>query len=216
MHSPALEERFVSLDYRLHVFHSPQFRSVVDEAIAFFNETPVHRLPPPGSFAGTGVYALYYLGTFELYAAIARLNREAQSRPIYVGKAVPPGWRTARLQETEASIIHRRLQEHARSIQQATNLEIGDFRCRFMILGGIESDLIVPVEAALIRKYSPLWNSVIDGFGNHDPGSGRYNQAKSEWDVLHPGRPWAEKLTGKPPDLDEVIGRVRESLGGVS
>jgi hypothetical protein len=46
----------MGFDYRLHVFHSPQFQSVVDEAIEFFNNTPVHRLPPPDTFAGTGVY----------------------------------------------------------------------------------------------------------------------------------------------------------------
>ena len=203
----------MSFDYHLHVFHSPRFQSVVDEAIEFFNETPVHKLPPLVSFVGTGVYALYYL---DLYARIASLNLETQSQPIYVGKAVPPGWRTARSQETDAPGLYRRLQEHSRGIQQATNLEIDGFRCRFMILGGIESDLVVPVEAELIRRCSPLWNSVIDGFGNHDPGSGRYNQAKSEWDVLHPGRRWAERLTGESPRLEEVIDKAQQSLSGIS
>ncbi len=203
-------------EYHLHVFHSPRFQSVVDEAIKFFNESPVHRLPPPVRFVGAGVYALYYVGSFNLYTRIVRLNLESESQPIYVGKAVPPGWRTSRSQEKDAKVLYRRLQEHSRSIQQAANLAIGDFRCRFMILGGIESDLVVPVEAELIRRYSPLWNSVIDGFGNHDPGSGRYSQAKSEWDVLHPGRPWAEKLTGESPRLDEVVRKVQQSLSGLS
>jgi hypothetical protein len=206
----------VSFDYRLHIFHSPRFQSVVDEAMEFFNKTPVHELPPPVSFAGTGVYALYYLGSFDWYARIAHRNQETPSQPIYVGKAVPPGWRTARSQETDAPVLYRRLQEHSRSIQQATNLETAHFQYRFMILGGIESDLIVPVEAELIRRHVPLWNSVIDGFGNHDPGSGRYNQAKSEWDVLHPGRPWAERLTGESPHREEIIAKVGQSLGGIS
>lgn len=206
----------MSFDYRLHVFHSPRFQSVVSEAIEFFNGTPAHKLLPPVNFIGTGVYALYYLGNFDLYARIASLNQDIQGPPIYVGKAVPPGWRTARSQETDAPVLYRRLREHSRSIQQATNLEIDGFRCRFMILGGIESDLVVPVEAELIRRYSPLWNSVIDGFGNHDPGSGRYNQAKSEWDVLHPGRPWVERLTGEPPRLEKVVDQVQQSLSGIS
>ncbi len=205
----------MSFDYRLHVFHSPRFQSVVDEAIEFFNETPVRKMPPTVSFVGTGVYALYYLGSFELYARISRLNRETQSQPIYVGKAVPPGWRTARSQETDAPVLYRRLQEHSRSIRQANNLEIDGFLCRFVILGGIESDLVVPVEAELIRRYSPLWNSVIDGFGNHDPGRGRYNQAKSEWDVLHPGRPWADRLTGEQPQLEEVVAKIKQALGRI-
>jgi hypothetical protein len=49
--------------------------------------------------------------------------------------------------------------------------------------------------------FSPLWNRKIDGFGNHDPGSGRYNQQRSPWDVIHPGRPWAAKL--QPPSASE-------------
>jgi len=205
----------VSFDYRLHIFHSPRFQSVGDEAIEFFNETPIHELPTPVSFVGTGVYALYYLGGFDLYTRIASRNQETPSQPIYDGKAVPPGWRTARSQETDTPVLYRRLREHSRSIQQAANLEADNFRCRFMILGGIESDLVVPVEAKLIRRYAPLWNSVIDGFGNHDPGSGRYNQAKSEWDVLHPGRPWAERLTGESPHLEEIIDKVEQSLSGI-
>ena len=99
---------------------------------------------------------------------------------------------------------------------RSSNLEIDGFRCRFMILSGIESDLVVPVEAELIRRHAPLWNSVIDGFGNHDPGSGRYNQARSEWDVLHPGRHWAERLTGESPRLEEVVDKVQRSLSEIS
>ncbi len=206
----------MDFDYHLHVFHSPQFQSVVEEAIEFFNKTPTHEVPPPSSFVGARVYALYYLGSLDLYADLASLNRKNETQPIYVGKAVPSGWRTARSREASTPVLYRRLQEHARSIQQAANLEISGFRCRFMILGGIESDLVVPVEAELIRRYTPLWNSVIDGFGNHDPGRGRYNQAKSEWDVLHPGRPWADRLTGVSPHLEDVIVKVHQALGGVS
>ena len=200
----------MDFDYQLHVFHSAQFRTVVHEAIAFYEGTPVHELPPPSSFIGTGVYGLYYVGAFSLYEEIARPNREARVTPIYVGKAVPPGWRTARSTESEAPVLFRRLREHARSIQQARNLQIDDFLCRFMILADNESDLVVPAEAELIRRYRPLWNTVIDGFGNHDPGKGRYNQAKSEWDVLHPGRPWPERLTGQSPRLDDVVAKIRQ------
>jgi hypothetical protein len=81
-----------------------------------------------------------------------------------------------------------------------------------MILNDVESDLVVPVEASLIRQYRPLWNMVVDGFGNHDPGKGRYNQAKSEWDILHPGRLWADRLTGIAPELDTIISKVNTHL----
>jgi hypothetical protein len=205
----------VDFDYSLHIFHSPKFQSIVDEAIKFFTETPVHRLPPPSRFIGSGVYGSYYVGDYELYAKTANLNRETCAHPIYVGKAVPPGWRTARTTDSETPDLYRRLREHARSIHQAANLQIDDFRCRFMILRGVESDLVVPVEAELIRRHRPLWNTIVDGFGNHDPGAGRYNQARSEWDVLHPGRPWAERLTGDSPRLEDIIARVQQFLEGL-
>lgn len=202
----------MDLDYSLHTFRSPKFQSVVEDAVEFFAKTPVHPLPPATQFIGSGVYGLYYLGGYELYTKIAALNWKAQVQPIYVGKAVPPGWRTARRKDVILPDLARRLREHARSIQQVTNLQVEDFQCRFMILGGVESDLIGSVEATLIRKYRPLWNMVVDGFGNHDPGAGRYNQAKSEWDVLHPGRSWAERLTGVPASLENIIAKIRQSM----
>ena len=70
--------------------------------------------------------------------------------------------------------------------------------------------VIGTVEAALIRHYKPIWNTKIDGFGNHDPGSGRYNQAKSEWDIIHPGRPWAEKCLGQSSSIDKVEEKALE------
>lgn len=73
--------------------------------------------------------------------------------------------------------------------------------------------MITIVEAELIRQYRPLWNTIVDGFGNHDPGSGRYNQAKSEWDILHPGRIWAERLTGESPVLETVKAKIASFLG---
>jgi len=93
--------------------------------------------------------------------------------------------------------LHGRLREHSRSLEMGEGLSLEDFQCRMMILEDAASDLIGTVEAALIRNYRPLWNSLIDGFGNHDPGSGRYEQAKSDWDVCHPGRLWAEKCQEK-------------------
>ncbi|MFZ0932134.1 MAG: Eco29kI family restriction endonuclease, partial [Syntrophobacteraceae bacterium] len=78
----------------------------------------------------------------------------------------------------------------------------------YMILDGDESGIIGPVEASLIRKFQPLWNTIIDGFGNHTPGEGRFNQAKSGWDVLHPGRAWAARCMGKPRDYDDMVKRI--------
>jgi len=197
------------IDYNLQTFRSPALQSVVADAVTFFARTPTHLLPPEEQFVGVGVYGLYYIGAHSIYA---KLSDPLYGRPIYVGKAVPQGWRTSRTEVVEGTNLYRRLREHAQSINQVQDLNARDFRCRFMILNGIESDLIVPVEAELIRRYKPLWNSIVDGFGNHDPGSGRYNQARSEWDVLHPGRSWASNLTGQSPLLDDILKKIDESL----
>jgi hypothetical protein len=155
---------------------------------------------------------LYYAGDYELYVPVARVNQDTPIQPIYIGKAVPQGWRTGRSIGLQRQDLYKRLREHARSIQQVVNLQVDDFHCRFMILAGIESDLVVPVEAELIRRYKPLWNATVEGFGNHDPGSGRYNQAKSSWDILHPGRPWVERLTGESQSLEAVVARIQQFL----
>lgn len=204
-----------TIDLARHTFTSPSLTAIINEAVQFFASTPLHPLPPAASFSGSGVYGLYYTGNHELYRPLVAANRAAVDHPIYVGKAVPPGWRTARIASSETSDIFKRLQEHARSIHQAENLEVRDFQCRFMILVGTEGDLVVPVEARLIRIFKPVWNSVVDGFGNHDPGSGRYNQAKSGWDVLHPGRPWAAKLKGGTPNRENLIERVKSAMDNI-
>lgn len=49
-------------DKSKHIYHNDAFVELVKDAIRFFNGTPVHSLPPPEKFLGTGVYALYYTG----------------------------------------------------------------------------------------------------------------------------------------------------------
>lgn len=190
-----------------HIFESESFVELIDEAVRFMVNTPTEPLPPNDKFSGGGVYALYYRGAFPKYQKIFENSPET---PIYVGKAVLPGWRQGRESAKENDpALYRRLREHSRSIEAAQNLDTTDFLCRFIVLRNQEADLISTVEAALTRKYNPLWNSHIDGFGNHDPGKGRYEQSKSEWDVLHPGREWAERLRGTAPDEH----KIEEKLG---
>ena len=80
-----------------HSFRSSILQEIIHDAEVFFTRTPVSSLPPPERFEGGGVYALYYLGDFELYKPISLTTIEEESLPIYVGKAVPAGWRTARV-----------------------------------------------------------------------------------------------------------------------
>lgn len=53
---------------------------------------------------------------------------------------------------------------------------------------------------------------LIDGFGNHDPGKGRYNQMRSRWDTLHPGRSWAVKCKKRSETSKQIIGELEEFL----
>lgn len=182
-----------TFDRSKHVFYSPEFEELIKDTISFFNGTPIQPLPPLESFEGAGVYALYFIGKKGIYKKFHEINRLDFRLPIYVGKAVPRGWRQGRIAESASQELYRRLCEHAKSIVAAENLSKDDFLCRFMILENAASNLIGTVEAALIRHYQPLWNSHVDGFGNHDPGSGRYNQECSEWDIIHSGRKWALK-----------------------
>jgi hypothetical protein len=191
-----------------HKFVSSLLHAIIDDAVKFFSTTPVSLFPPGERFEGGGVYALYYQGDCELYKAFSGLTVKGEPWPIYVGKAVPPGWRTARAEAKGKTPLLRRIREHSRNIEQAENLSVEDFKCRYMILEGNESGIIGPVEAHLIRKFGPLWNAVIDGFGNHTPGEGRFNQARSGWDVLHPGRPWAARCVGKAPDYDVLVRKI--------
>lgn len=85
-----------------------------------------------------------------------------------------------------------------------------------MIFEDAGSDMIGTIEAALIKLHRPLWNSTIDGFGNHDPGSGRYEQAKSDWDVLHPGRQWALKCNGAPRKRAAILANLKAHLNSLS
>jgi len=194
-----------------HVYHSREFEELVKDAIRFFNGSPVHTIPPPVRFHGVGVYALYYIGKEAPYAKYSQLNRLAYNHPIYVGKAVPKGWRQARRShnvEINTFELHSRIREHSRNIELAAGIDVNDFRCRFMIFDGPNSDMIGTFEAALIKWTRPLWNSCLDGFGNHTPGAGRFEQAKSDWDVIHPGRVWAERCKGKASLREDVFNRI--------
>lgn len=198
-----------------HVYKNDAFVELVKDAVRFFNGTPVHVLPPPVRFVGTGVYALYYTGKNSLYARYSELNRLSYDYPIYVGKAVPGGWRKSRVSDKpgeQKNELFRRLSEHAGNIKKGAGLEIADFACRFVIFEDAGSDMISTIEAALIKLNKPLWNTAVDGFGNHTPGAGRFEQAKSDWDVIHPGREWAEKCSGRHKTKDQILKNISGHL----
>jgi hypothetical protein len=88
-------------------------------------------------------------------------------------------------------------------------LKLADFFCRFLVV----EDIWIPLgESLLIKTFGPIWNCALDGFGNHDPGGGRYKQPRSPWDVLHPGRSWAMKCAENRRTKAEILASLQEYL----
>jgi len=162
-------------------------------------------------FAGAGIYAIYYTGKFDPYTRLGEANSAPDnlSLPIYIGKAVPTGGRKGIVDpeiSARGTALFSRLEEHRKSIEQVTNLDIGDFWCRFLVV----DDIWIPLgESLLIQRFRPIWNSFVDGFGNHDPGKGRHAGMRPSWDTLHPGRAWADKCA--PSKLTEA--EIRHQIG---
>lgn len=201
-----------------HVYRNDAFEEILKDAVRFFNGTPVHALPPPERFVGSGVYAIYCISNSGIYQKFGtQINRLDYAVPIYVGKAVPQGWRQGRNIDgaDEGISLFSRLQTHAKSIASAKNLNLSDFACRFVIFEGVAISMIAAMEAKLIELKNPLWNSVIDGFGNHDPGKERISGMLSSWDTLHPGRAWAERMTGDKPNVNAIRQRIKDYMVGL-
>jgi hypothetical protein len=173
-----------------------------------FLKSTIHPLPPRERFSGAGVYSLYYSGGLPIYKELIERNSVSEiATPIYVGKAVPSGSRKGGTDFDSATgfALHIRLRMHTESIRQTEELDIGDFQCRYLIV----DDVWIPLaESLLIRKFRPLWNVVIDGFGNNPQGKGRKDQKMSPWDVMHAGRKRAEQLKPGVKSKEEIEAEI--------
>ncbi len=171
---------------------------------------PIQELPPEEAFIGAGIYALYYIGDFAAYNMESEINKRKENpftRPIYVGKAVPKGSRKGGfcLDGSPGTVLFSRLTQHAKSIKETSNLNLVDFRCRYLVV----DDIWIPLaESLLIEMFSPIWNKVVDGFGIHTPGRRRFQQQKSLWDVLHPGRYFEKHLTKNTKTQDGILALI--------
>ncbi|MDZ4802104.1 MAG: Eco29kI family restriction endonuclease [Bryobacteraceae bacterium] len=174
----------------------------------------VEALAEASDLVGAGVYAIYYTGSFETYKPIAQPNRNgAFEKPVYVGKAIPRGARKGGLtfDAAKGKSLRDRLRQHAASISEAANLELADFHFRSLVV----DDIWIPLgENMMIEEFKPIWNVVIDGFGNKDPGIRRATQYKSSWDVLHPGRSFAQKLAAGGITPEALTLRLRNYFAG--
>ena len=189
-------------------------RSLANSIADRILDRPAHALTSTIGIKGAGVYVLYYVGEFQAYAPITNANRDGSLNcPIYVGKAIPKGGRKGGLTKDSASgnVLANRLRRHAFSIKEASNLSLGEFSFRYLLV----DDIWIPLgENMLIEKFNPVWNVVIDGFGNNDPGRRRAAQYKSPWDILHPGRNFAEKLANSGLTQDILIQRIDDHFAG--
>ncbi len=163
-------------------------------------------LPPAESFAGSGVYAIYYMGDLPCYSHISSPRCKV---PIYVGKAIPSGGRKGSKARgnTPGKELFWRLKQHATSIKQTGNLKPDEFKCRYLVVERVWIEL---AEKFLVGHFHPVWNTVLDGFGNHNVGEGRTKGARPRWDILHPGRPWADGLAAKESPKD-IIASINAS-----
>jgi hypothetical protein len=155
-----------------------------------------YRLDFSEPFTGAGVYALFYAGNLDIYRPI---SSPKATWPIYVGKAVPPGARKGAKSEGPSKALYLRLREHRDSISEGKGIRPEEFMCRYLAVTPL---WITMAERLLIEKYQPVWNVCIEGFGLHDPGKGRHAGQRSWWDVLHPGRSWAERLVNTRSNSD--------------
>lgn len=165
-------------------------------------------------FDGAGIYALYYTGPFEPYAVLSEHNRreDGPTWAIYVGKAETENARKGEPNQSSFEVTHEigpklfnRVKTHRRSIEAAGNLDPTDFAVRML---AVAPTWVPLAEVVAIRMHQPLWNKVIDGLGNHNPGKGRKDGARSRWDTLHPGRAWAFDY---PENADDAAALSQEA-----
>lgn len=178
--------------------------------------SPLRSLDSIEPFYGFGVYALFYDGDMPCYRILAERNRQTPgSWPIYIGKSSPSTRKGLALDvssidtaDVGLGLYKRVAKDHRKSIEQAVNLNIENFTVKLLVL----SYMWVPLaETALIARYEPIWNSYVDGFGNHDPGSGRGAGRISRWDTLHPGR-GRERYAPLAQTADELEREVDSQL----
>jgi hypothetical protein len=179
----------------------------IGNAILSTEPTPLSGI---NKFPGAGLYAIYYTGSFEAYKKLGEVNADGKFiQPIYVGKAVPSGGRRGITIATTTTALFNRINEHRQSVTAASNLDLSDFSVRWLVV----EPIWVPLgETLLITKFAPVWNALLDGFGNHDPGAGRRVGVNSRWDTLHPGRSWAALSTPRDETPGAIIKDAQEYI----
>jgi len=190
----------------MQAFDPLDYGNLAKSVVQALLDGPEVPLPLDETFDGVGVYAIYYRGDFPAYSSLAKID---PFPPIYVGKASPSGARKGTRKQQRPRELYQRLNQHVKSIDQTENLRVVDFTCRYLVVVPV---WITLAERFLVEHYKPVWNVIVDGFGNHDPGAGRRAMKRPQWDILHPGRPWAARL-GSEESFEEILQKVQDFLG---
>ena len=182
------------------------YNNLMAGMVSHFEKQTIERLDTIVNIPGSGIYSLFYSGALPVYRPLS-----GRGMPIYVGKAVPPGSRKGDQVDVDSPALQRRLREHTKSINEADNLDVSDFLCRYLAVVPV---WITLAERFLIDYFKPVWNLSLDGFGDHDPGSGRRNSQRSWWDTLHAGRKWADRLaiSRKTDDAEKMVSAFFSSI----
>ena len=122
-------------------------------SVKFVEKLPLFPLTRSGdidkSFQYPGIYLIYYVGAKSLYKGLVSSSKD---QPIYVGMSRVSAF--------------TRLNIHRGRLEKAKDLQVQDFKVRFMSL---DIEHYAPcIEGMLIEYYSPLWNdtAVKLSFGN--------------------------------------------------
>jgi hypothetical protein len=202
------DDSLLPVAYYTPAFYDPMGTENITSAICReLERQPLVSLDPSiQRFDGSGLYAIYYRGaTNDLYAPLA-----ARKIPIYVGQALSHNSATGAATGGR-SPLWKRIQDHSQSIGGASNLLLGDFGVRLMLLPDVHSDL---GENGLRVFYRPLWNGVLNGFGSHEQGSSTRQSSRSRWDTVHMGRSRTFGANRHNPDvlIAQVQAHITEQL----
>ncbi|MCL4673038.1 MAG: Eco29kI family restriction endonuclease [Sphingomonadaceae bacterium] len=150
-------------------------------------------------FYGSGVYAIYYRGSFPAYQPIS-----STETPIYVGQASPK-LSNARTPSEQGPKLCSRLNEHRKNIAKAmSTLDLADFEFRSLV---VQSGWETAAEDYLIHLFRPIWNNetnILYGLGKHGDSATTRANKRSPWDTLHPGRAWAAPSTEDAKTVEQI------------
>jgi hypothetical protein len=152
---------------------------------------------------GSGVYAIYYTGTFSAYQSIS-----GTETPIYVGQAAP-AISNARTPIDQGAKLSARLNDHRKNISKAnSSLQLDDFEFRSLV---VQSGWETAAEDYLIHLFRPIWNSetnILYGLGKHGDSATTRANKRSPWDTLHPGRAWAAASNEDAKSISQINGEL--------